>query len=145
MQDNTPEAKVDPNLAQDKVDTNTVQNEVPVDKTIENEPQEDPNYKSFREARKKDREEKNKAILLAQEKEVEISALKAAMEAAFSKQQTNVPENNQNQYSNYGEDESEDERIEKKVQAALAKRDADHERYRQQIEQQEYPQRLANQ
>ncbi|HXF28521.1 MAG TPA: hypothetical protein VN457_01610, partial [Chlamydiales bacterium] len=100
---------------------------------------EDPNWKAFREARKQDRIIREAAERKAAEKEAEVAALKAAMEAAFAK------ENPQQQRSNdygYGSDETEDERIEKKVQAALAAREAESARIRQQREATEYPQRL---
>lgn len=63
------------------------------------------------------------------------------MEAAFSK--SSIQTNNiQDPY--HPHEETEDERIEKKVQAALAAREAQAERERMQREQQEYPQRLSS-
>src|SRR5579863_6231174 len=102
------------------------------------EPPEDPNWKAFREARKKDRAEKEAAEKRAMEKDAEVAALKAAMEAAFSKNSTA-----QNQSPTYPEEETEDQRIEKKVQQAIAQREAAWERSRQEREAQEYPQRLV--
>lgn len=111
-----------------------------VENATETEKTEDPNWRAFREERKKDRQQKEAAERRAAEKEEEVAALKAAMEAAFSK--------GENQYSrpinNVYEDESEDERIEKKVIAALAAREAQAEQHRQKREQQEYPQRLQS-
>ncbi len=101
---------------------------------------EDHNWKAFREARKKDRAEKEAAEKRASEKEAEASALKAAMEAAFAREARNTQRIDP---STYESDETEDERIEKKVQAALAAREAQAERARNEREQQEYPQRLA--
>jgi|ERR1700690_558574 len=102
---------------------------------------EDPNWKAFREARKKDRAEKEEAQRRLAEKEAEASALKAAMEAAFSKS----PVSNQQQNNNYYQEneESEDARIEKKVQAAIAAKEQQYERERIEREQREYPQRLV--
>lgn len=129
-----------------------VQQEEPVaynnqnDKKTEEEPKEDPNWRAFREARKKDRQEKEAAEKLAREKSAEADALKAAMEAAFSKQ-TNISHqrtDKPNAYAEYDTDESEDERIEKKVQAVIAAREQAMEAERSRREQQEYPQRLAN-
>lgn len=98
---------------------------------------EDPNWRAFREARKKDRAEKEAAERRAAEKEQEVAALKAAMEAAFAK---SAPAQHQQQNEYY--EETEDQRIEKKVQAAIAEREEAAERIRQQREIQEYPDRL---
>lgn len=121
----------------EKIDSNQ-SNEVnaqtqPLDSKEENK--EDPNWKAFREARKKDRSEKEAAERKALEKEQEVAALKAAMEAAFSRQQ---PQSTQG----YPEEETEDQRIEKKVQAIISQREAIAERERQEREQREYPNKL---
>ena len=110
----------------------------------EKESVEDPNWRAFREARKKDRQEKEAAEKLAREKSAEAEALKAAMEAAFGKQQESDHRraDTKNRESAYEPEESEDERIEKKVQAVLAAREQAMENDRRQREQQEYPQRL---
>lgn len=105
--------------------------------------QEDPNWKAFREGRKKDRAEREAAIRKAEEKELEIAALKAAMEAAFAKSSpVNTPEYAQYSNTPHQVEETEDERIEKKVKAAIAEREAAAEKIRQEREQQEYPTRL---
>lgn len=96
---------------------------------------EDPNWRAFREARKKDRIEKENAERRAQEKEAEIAALKAAMEAAFS----NAP---QATSSTSYIDESEEEKIEKKIAAALEKREEQYRRERAEQEKREYPNKL---
>lgn len=106
--------------------------------------QEDPNWKAFREARKKDREERQAAEHRAREKEAEVTALKAAMEAAFAKS----PIVSQNQtyagyQPEYQQEETEDERIEKKVQAAVAARELVNEKARLETEHQQYPNRLV--
>ena len=145
----TTEVKAETTLSQDKVDK-VSQEKIDLKKTSstpessgETEQQEDPNWRAFREARKKDRIEKEAAEKRAYEKEAEANALKAAMEAAFSKSGMNQSGGMSQQYSGYNEEgETEDERIEKKVQAALAAREASYERERAQREQQEYPQRL---
>lgn len=99
---------------------------------------EDPNWKAFREARKADRAQREAAEAKAREKEAEVAALKAAMEAAFAKQTPMA----QQIYNAEQEEETEDERIEKKVQAAIAQREAQYEQQRQQREMQEYPKKL---
>lgn len=131
---------VDPNMNQKKVDTNLVQNQSQDNKSQETT-QEDPNWKAFREARKKDRADKEAAENRAAEKEAEAAALKAAMEAAFAKQ-NKYQYDRQNDYQNDRE-ETEDERIEKKVQAAIAAREAASEKARLEREQQEYPNKLV--
>ncbi len=110
----------------------------------EKEPIEDPNWRAFREARKKDRQEKEAAEKLAREKSAEAEALKAAMEAAFGNKQESDRNRSDNRNSGYAyePEESEDERIEKKVQAVLAAREQAMDNERRQREQQEYPQRL---
>ena len=109
----------------------------------EGEIKEDPNWRAFREARKKDRIEKEAAEKKAAEKEAEVAALKAAMEAAFSTRNV-VPNHQQVDYGNYGQEETEDERIQKKIDAALAAREEQYRRESAQREAQEYPQRLQS-
>lgn len=126
------------NVAQENVVANLNQPKQPESK-IEETPEE-LNWKAFREARKKERAEKEAAEKRAYEKEQEIAALKAAMEAAFSKSNP-IPQQQQNYFDQH--EETEDERIEKKVQAAIAQREAAAERARIEREKQEYPNRLV--
>jgi hypothetical protein len=111
-----------------------------VTEKIEESKHEDPNWKAFREARKKDRLEKEAAEKKAYEKEQEIAALKAAMEAAFSKDNQRHAAPARDEYI----EETEDERIEKKVAAALALREKQYEIQQQQREVEEYPKRLES-
>lgn len=133
--------KIENNTSQVSADVNA---QVPLENNIsqkqaENKaPEEDPNWRAFREARKKDRQEKESAERRLAEKEAEAAALKAAMEAAFSRE-----EKSGHHRADSSDDETEDERIEKKVQAAIAAREQASERARQEREQHEYPQRLA--
>lgn len=130
----TTQDKPEANLSQQKVD-------VKADQKIDAaEPKEDPNWKAFREARKQDRLQREAAEKMAKEKAAEAEALKAAMDAILNKPQSHTQ---QNQYG-YANDveESEDQRIEKKVQAAIAKQKAEYEQQQRIKEQQEYPQRL---
>ncbi len=139
------ENNADTQLPQDKVDTNPNQPKVEsnVSQTPEENkeivPNEDPNWKAFREARKKDRQDREIAQRKALEKEAEVAALKAAMEAAFSKS----PPQQQNYQNDYGNEETEDERIDKRVQAALELREKAIERERLEREHREYPDRLV--
>ena len=124
------------NISHQKVETNA--QKPPENK--EPESNEDPNWRAFREARKKDRVDKEAAERRANEKEAEASALKAAMEAAFSKQ---APTPQQQYYGiNDSSEETEEQRIEKKVEAILAQKEQQFARQQQEREQREYPTRL---
>lgn len=126
--------KLDTNLAQDKVDTNIAQ---PIIETTQ-ETEKEINWKKFKEERRKEREAAEVIAKKAQEREAEVAAYKAAMEAMLNKPQSN---NNTNA-SQYEDEETEDQRIEKKVQAMLSKREAEAEKKRAERELQEFPQRL---
>lgn len=143
--DSLSQEKIDASLSHNKSDANLDQNNVTpsIDtKSAESNPaSEDPNWKAFREARKKDRAEREAAERRAAEKEAEVAALKAAMEAAFNK--NSLPNSTNNTYQNNYNEETEDERIEKKVQMAIQMREAKADRERIEREKQEYPQRLV--
>ena len=69
----------------------------------------------------------------------EAAALRAALESALNKQQPIR--------HGYGEDqqeETEEQRIDKRVNEAIAKKEAEYERTRREREQQEFPTRLQN-
>ena len=104
------------------------------------EKDEDPNWRAFREARKKDRSEREAAERRAQDKEAEIAALKAAMEAAFSKGP--AVQQQSDQYG-YVAEETQEQLIDKRVNAAIAAREAQYQREQAEREQREYPQRLV--
>jgi hypothetical protein len=106
--------------------------------------QEDPNWRAFREARKRDRLEKEAAEKKAIEKEAEVAALKAAMEAAFSKSSP-TPQAYQQYYgqAEASGEETEDQRLEKKLNAMLAAKEEQYKKEAAMRERQEYPNRLA--
>ena len=82
------QAPVDASLSQAKPDANLSQQKFEnLDQNQPKEPEtpEDPNWRAFREARKRDRAEREAAERRAAEKEQEVAALKAAMDAAFTK------------------------------------------------------------
>ena len=133
--DNTAEVKQNQDVTQ-PVEQKVQEAQVKADETKTDE---DPNWRAFREARKKDRAEKEAAEKRASEKEAEAQALKAAMEAAFA--QAPPQQQYQQQYPEQNED-SESDRIEKMVEAKFAARDAQYQQQRAQREAQEYPQRL---
>lgn len=105
-------------------------------KAAEPESAQDVNWKQFRESRERDRRDKEQAEQLAAKRQQEVEALKAAMEAVVNKP---APR----QYDNDPQEESEDDRIQKKIDAAL-ERDRTKRRDEDRIrEQQEFPQRLT--
>lgn len=131
------------NSSQEKVEENLEKKVDSVQTKSEHaETQEDPNWRAFREARKKDRAAREEAERRASEKEAEVAALKAAMEVAFSKAAP-TPQAYQQYYGMSEEtEETEDQRIERKVLAAIAQKEAAAEKARIEREQQEYPARL---
>lgn len=133
-----PVAQNDQNITQQKVENGQ---QKPPD-TKEPETHEDPNWRAFREARKKDRAEKEAAERRAAEKEAEASALKAAMEAAFSKSAPS-PQAYQQHYGLDQPEETEEQRIERKVNAILEHKEKQYAREQNEREQREYPSRLT--
>lgn len=137
---------IDANASKQPVKQNITQEQETSINTPENngsEIKEDPNWRAFREARKKDRAEREAAERRASEKEAEIAALKTAMEAAFSKSGPS-PQAYQQYYGNtvYESEETEDQKIEKKVLALLQAKEEQSRREAQQREQAEYPNRI---
>lgn len=135
---NLKQEQVDTKVSQQSVDTNTSQQQQPQEKAQKNL-EDDENFKAFREGRKKDRIEREAAERRAAEKEAEALALKAAMEAAFAAKSSPYQ---QHQYVE-PTDESEDQKIEKKVNAIIAQREAAAAKEKYEREMQEYPNRLA--
>lgn len=112
--------------------------------TKQQESPEDPNWKAFREARKRDRMEREAAERRAAEKEAEVAALKAAMDAAFSKGSPS-PQAYQQYYGmnqDYQTEETEEQRIERKVSEMLSKKEEQYRKEQAEYEQREYPKRL---
>jgi hypothetical protein len=131
-----PPEKIERPISQQKVDTNLLE------KPVENKPSDpevDPNWRAFREARKKDKAEREAAERKAIEKEAEVAALKAAMEAAFAKSPAPVQ---QSQDYQYHEEETEDQKIERKVQKIITEREAQFEKQRIEREKTELPKRV---
>lgn len=149
MMVNTTDNNVQTPSVQEKVETNVNHDKQTQDASASTqtpstpETEGDPNWRAFREARKKDRAEREAAERRAAEKEQEIAALKAAMEAAFSKNSP-TPQAYQQYYGINQEqvEESEEQRIDKIVETKLAQREAAAERERLEREQREYPNRL---
>lgn len=151
QQETQTQAKVDVNLPQQNVDTSLSQqkSETPVQNKQdlkESEGQEDPNWKAFREARKKDRAEREAAERKAAEKEQEVAALKAAMEAAFTTKSSPSTQAYQQYYgmnqNGDNPEETEEQRLERKLNDLLSKREEKYRKEKEDEEQREYPKRL---
>lgn len=98
-------------------------------------------WDEFKAARQAERDQAKETAKQAKKSQEEAMALKAALDAVLNKPQ----QAQQNNYQTYDpQEETEEQRIAKHVNEALAKRDAEYERQRQQREQQEYPQRLSS-
>lgn len=146
-QPKTPEAKDtnvshqtnDPNISQQKFENPTEKQQ----QEKKDEASEDPNWRAFREARKRDRSEKEAAEKRAAEKEQEIAALKAAMEAAFTKSSPSTAAYQQYYGMNEQTEETDEQRLERKVNEILAHKQQQFEREMAEKEQREYPSRLA--
>lgn len=106
--------------------------------TIENQQVENPqerNWKAFREQRDLERKQKEAAEKMALQKAQEAEALRAAMDALLNKP-THQPQSSD-------EELSEDDKINRKVELALAAKEKQYEEQRRQREQQEFPQKLT--
>lgn len=104
------------------------------------ESQEQINWRKFREQREIERKQKEASDKRAREKEDEANALKAAMEAILNKQSPNVQSNSN---ENYTQEESEDQRIQRKIDEALTKERQRFQEERMQEEQRMFPTKLA--
>jgi hypothetical protein len=116
---------------------NTTQPNISVEENQVQESAKDINWRQFREQRELERKQREDAERRAREKEQEAQALKVAMDAILNKPS---PQN----YPIQEEELDEDQRIEKKVQAALLAKEKVLEEERRRREQQEFPQRLAS-
>lgn len=94
------------------------------------------NWRQFREQKEVERKKAEEMAQRAAEKEAEANALKAALEAALNKQ----PQQN---YQGGYEEETEDQRIEKKVNDLLAKRESEAAQRRAAQEAQEMPNKVV--
>ncbi len=104
--------------------------------SAEPESEKEINWKKFKEARAKEREQSAEFARKASEKEAESAALRAALEAIVNKP------NQQQQYNSDNTEESEDQRIDRIVSDRIAKREAESLKQRQEQERASYPERL---
>lgn len=114
------------------------QNTTPANNNAEQSPDESIqqiNWRKFREQREIERKQKEASDKRAEEESAKAQAFKAALEAITNKPSPVI---------NDEYEETEDQKIDKKVNAAIAARDKRYEEERRQREQQEFPQRLNN-
>ena len=90
------------------------------------------NWKAFKDAREADRKRADAEAKRAREKEEEAKALKAALDAVLNK-----PHQQQASYEEH--EETEDQRIDRRVNEALAKRDKEYEQKRREEEAKNLP------
>ena len=131
----TPEAPI----VQEKVEQNNVQPATP-QPVQQEEVREDPNWKAVRELRKKERAEREAIEKRAAEETQRADAMAKALEVALGK--TTFNQNAQQNYAAYPEEETEDQRLEKKLNAMLAQREVQYQKDREAREAAEVPKRL---
>ncbi len=129
MNDNNIENKPQTPIEQEKNEPIINNNlpETPVD--------EDPNWRIVREQRKAERKAREDAERRANDKAAEAEALKAALEALSNRPQ-------QQSYSN--EDETEEQRLNRTVEAIVKKREQEFLQKQREREMQEYPSKLRS-
>lgn len=129
--------KVDENLLQDKVDAKPIQDQQTQKQPEAKETEDQINWKKFREQREIERKQAEEVSKKAIEKEAEVQALKAAMDAILNKPSSNTVSNDQY------EEETEDQKIDKKVQAALELAERRRMENQRKHEAETFPQRLV--
>lgn len=138
---------MDQNQVKDNVDTNSIQQKVdtnlqPVKETqksaeLPKETEDQINWRKFREQREVERKQNEELQRKATEKENEANALKAAMEAILNK-----PAQNSSNYQTNEEEETEDQRIEKKVKIAIDQERNRRDEHQRKLEIETFPKRL---
>lgn len=133
------------NKTEEKIipEQNTIIDAVPADLSTgaakDETPKNSKDWDNFRKARAAERKQAEEVARKAADKEAEVMALKAAMDAILS----NPKQKQSNQDHSYDEvEETEEQRIDRRVSAAIAQREAENEKRRAEREQAEYPQKL---
>jgi len=101
--------------------------------------EQDRNWKKWKENRQKEREEAARIDAARQKAEQEAHALRQALEAAVAR-----PNQRQETNSYDQNDESEEDRINRKVEEAILKREQEYQKQREIEEIKTYPQKLNN-
>ncbi len=129
----SPESKVEDKITQEQ---NVARN--PEIQTKEEAPKNSKEWENFRQARANERKQAEEIAKQAEKNAQEAAALRAALDSVLNK---NQPQ----QQNNYDlQEETEEQRIEKKVQQALEKREVEYQRQRMERERQEYPEKLQS-
>lgn len=131
--ENKPEQKTEQAQQQQAIVENKQEAAPPI-KSEENQA----NWKAFREERAAERKAKEEAERRAADKAAEAEALKAALEASLNK----IQQRNYHNERTEDIEESEQERIDKRVKAIIAEREAVYEKEREQRERLEAPNRI---
>lgn len=143
MQPQATQDKVDANLSQHKVDANLATIDAKSKPTEQSkETEEQINFKKFREERESDRKHREAAEKRANEKAAEAEALKAAMDAILNKP-TNLVDSSRKSVDDQYE-ETEEEKIDRKVEIALQKAERNRIEAQQKREAEALPQKLAS-
>jgi len=129
--------KTEPDNTQ--VENNTTTTTEQKQTVVDQETPEQINWRKFREAREIERKQKNEAEKRAADKEQEVQAYKAAMEALLNKQTPQASHDSNSEY----QDQTEDQRIRQQVESIIAERDKKYAEERYRREQAELPQKLT--
>jgi hypothetical protein len=105
----------------------------------ESSPKSSKEWNNFREARQAERKQAEEIAKQAKKSQEEAIALKAALDAVLNKPQHHQPQYNQET----DVEETEEQRIDKRVNEALARREAELDKRRKEQEMQEFPQRIS--
>jgi len=109
----------------------------------EEKPKSASEWDKFREARAAERKQAEEVARQAQKHAAEAAALKAALDSVLNKPaQTQQYRENAPSYGYDQGEETEEQRIDKRVAEALAKREAEAEKQRREREQREFPEKL---
>ena len=140
LENRVEQVQVDAKAPQPQVEIKSSQQPIVKAETLEEQPKSSKEWENFRQARAQERKQKEEAERRAKDKEAEAKALKDALEAVINKPSTNLPQNSTYQY----EQETEDQIIEKKVQAALEIAERRRQQQRAQEEVASLPSKLNN-
>lgn len=124
-----------------QTETENIQNDKNIttaEKPVEQETPEQINWKKFREAREIERKQKIEAEKRAAEKDAEVQAYKAAMEALLNKQTEATTLGNYADSQEIGEEE----KIRRQVEAIIAERDRKNAEAQREAELRATPQRI---
>lgn len=135
------EVKKEETLAQQKEVSREINNPETSAQTAPEETEKDINWRKWKENRQKERENAARETEARIKAEKEAEALRQALESVVNKPTYNQRQE-PNQYDQ--EEETEEQRINRKVEEALAKREQQYQQQREQEELKSYPTKLNN-